>query len=174
MFPVYKILYLLQRHLVRSVYQCLQVCWGLWAEQWIWSWLILAAAETLKKRYTLAHPSTRNDVCPVEKCHTDITHLLGTRLKYLCHQENVLCNAAFLLAQMRLGNSSYSPTIAGLVLEHLCPTIQNILEDGLRDHNLDFIIGQRRNHSWSVVEISTKIGMQNNHLLMKCKGIVWC
>ncbi|XP_032425931.1 iporin isoform X2 [Xiphophorus hellerii] len=60
--------------------------------------------------------------------------------------------------KMRLGNSSYSPTIAGLVLEHLCPAIQNILEDGLRDHKLDFIIGQRRNHSWSVVEISTRMG----------------
>ncbi|XP_069020082.1 AP-4 complex accessory subunit RUSC2 [Embiotoca jacksoni] len=60
--------------------------------------------------------------------------------------------------KMRLGNSSCSPTISGLVLEHLCPTIQNILEDGLRDHKLDFIIGQRRNHSWSVVEISTRIG----------------
>ncbi|KAM8744323.1 AP-4 complex accessory subunit RUSC2 isoform 2-T3 [Acanthopagrus schlegelii] len=60
--------------------------------------------------------------------------------------------------KMRLGNSSRSPTIAGLVLEHLCPAIQNILEDGLRDHKLDIIIGQRRNHSWSVVEISTRIG----------------
>ncbi|XP_047228091.1 AP-4 complex accessory subunit RUSC2 [Girardinichthys multiradiatus] len=60
--------------------------------------------------------------------------------------------------KMRLGNSSYSPTIAGLVLEHLCPAIQNILEDGLRDHKLDFIIGQRRNQSWTVVEISTGIG----------------
>ncbi|KAK2888374.1 hypothetical protein Q8A73_019822 [Channa argus] len=60
--------------------------------------------------------------------------------------------------KMRLGNSSWSPTIAGLVLGHLCPTIQNILEDGLRDHKLDLIIGQRRNHSWSVVEVSTRIG----------------
>ncbi|XP_042365524.1 iporin [Plectropomus leopardus] len=60
--------------------------------------------------------------------------------------------------KMRLGNSSRSPTIGGLVLEHLCPAIQNILEDGLRDHKLDFIIGQRRNHSWSVVEVSTRIG----------------
>ncbi|XP_019937107.2 AP-4 complex accessory subunit RUSC2 [Paralichthys olivaceus] len=60
--------------------------------------------------------------------------------------------------KMRLGNSSWSPTIAGLVLEHLCPTIQNILEDGLRDHKLDLIIGQRRNHSWTVVELSTRIG----------------
>ncbi|KAI3362348.1 hypothetical protein L3Q82_012651, partial [Scortum barcoo] len=60
--------------------------------------------------------------------------------------------------KMRLGNSSRSPTIAGLVLEHLCPAIQNILEDGLRDHKLDLIIGQRRNHSWSVVEVSTRIG----------------
>lgn len=60
--------------------------------------------------------------------------------------------------KMRLGNSSRSPTIAGLVLEHLCPAIQNILEDGLRDHKLDVIIGQRRNHSWGVVEVSTRIG----------------
>ncbi|XP_035039732.2 AP-4 complex accessory subunit RUSC2 isoform X1 [Hippoglossus stenolepis] len=60
--------------------------------------------------------------------------------------------------KMRLGNSSWSPTIAGLVLEHLCPTIQNILEDGLRDHKLDLIIGQRRNHSWTLVDISTRIG----------------
>uniref|UniRef100_A0A8C6UGK7 RUN domain-containing protein n=1 Tax=Neogobius melanostomus TaxID=47308 RepID=A0A8C6UGK7_9GOBI len=61
--------------------------------------------------------------------------------------------------KMRLGNSSCSPTIAGLVLEHLCPSIQNILEDGLRDHKLDPIIGQRRTHSWRVVELSTRIGM---------------
>lgn len=61
---------------------------------------------------------------------------------------------------MRLGNSSRSPTIAGLVLEHLCPSIQNILEDGLRDHKLDLIIGQRRNHPWSVVEVSTTVGEQ--------------
>lgn len=60
--------------------------------------------------------------------------------------------------KMRLGNSSCSPTIAGLVLEHLCPSIQNILEDGLRDHKLDPIIGQRRTHSWRVVELSTRIG----------------
>uniref|UniRef100_A0A665V379 RUN domain-containing protein n=1 Tax=Echeneis naucrates TaxID=173247 RepID=A0A665V379_ECHNA len=58
----------------------------------------------------------------------------------------------FPLAQIRMGNSSWSPTISGLVLEHLCPAIQNILEDGLRDHKLDLIVGQRRNHSWTVVE----------------------
>lgn len=74
---------------------------------------------------------------------------------------NILYHIALLLLQMRLGNSSRSPTIAGLVLEHLCPTIQNILEDGLRDHKLDLIIGQRRNHSWSVVEVSTRIGKCN-------------
>lgn len=68
---------------------------------------------------------------------------------------------SFLLPQMRLGNSSCSPTIAGLALEHLCPAIQNILDDGLRDHKLDFIIGQRHNHSWSVVEVSTRIGKCN-------------
>ncbi|XP_034048049.1 iporin [Thalassophryne amazonica] len=60
--------------------------------------------------------------------------------------------------KIRLGNSSQSPTIVGLVLEHLCPSIQNILEDGLRDHKLDFIIGQCHNHSWSVVEVSIRTG----------------
>uniref|UniRef100_A0A8C7YX39 RUN domain-containing protein n=1 Tax=Oryzias sinensis TaxID=183150 RepID=A0A8C7YX39_9TELE len=60
--------------------------------------------------------------------------------------------------KMRLGNSSYSPTISALVLEHLCPAIQNLLNDGLRNHKLDFIIGQRRNHSWNVVEVSARIG----------------
>ncbi|KAL0965566.1 hypothetical protein UPYG_G00283020 [Umbra pygmaea] len=58
----------------------------------------------------------------------------------------------------RLGNSSRSPTIGGLVLEHLCPTIQNILQDGLRDHRLDLVIGQRRNHAWIVVEACTQTG----------------
>ncbi|XP_033832282.1 uncharacterized protein LOC117379696 [Periophthalmus magnuspinnatus] len=60
--------------------------------------------------------------------------------------------------KLRLGDSSRSPTIAGLVLEHLCPSIQNILEDGLRDHKLDPIIGQRPTHSWRVVEVSTRTG----------------
>uniref|UniRef100_A0A8C6LUM7 RUN domain-containing protein n=1 Tax=Nothobranchius furzeri TaxID=105023 RepID=A0A8C6LUM7_NOTFU len=69
--------------------------------------------------------------------------------------------------KMRLGNSSYSPTVSGLVLEHLCPAIQNILEDGLRDHQLDFIIGQRRNHSWNVVDISTRAGVCRRILLRR-------
>ncbi|KAM6902987.1 AP-4 complex accessory subunit RUSC2 [Xenentodon cancila] len=76
--------------------------------------------------------------------------------------------------KMRLGNSSYSPTIAGLVLEHLCPAIQSILDDGLRDHKLDFIIGQRRNHSWSVVEISTRIGPSTRVLVSLVSKIRTC
>ena len=59
---------------------------------------------------------------------------------------------------MRLGNSRSSPTVAGLVLEHLCPAVQNILEDGLRHHKLDVVIGQQRNHSWRVVDASTQRG----------------
>lgn len=86
----------------------------------------------------------------------DITYTLGLESNNLCQQEIYFIYPPF--TQMRLGNSSWSPTIAGLVLEHLCPTIQNILEDGLRDHKLDLIIGQRRNHSWTVVEVSTRIG----------------
>lgn len=60
---------------------------------------------------------------------------------------------------MRLGNSYLSAMMASLVLDHLCPAIQNILEDGLRDHKLDIVIGQRRNSSWTVVEVSTKPGI---------------
>uniref|UniRef100_A0A8C2X1I5 RUN domain-containing protein n=1 Tax=Cyclopterus lumpus TaxID=8103 RepID=A0A8C2X1I5_CYCLU len=75
-----------------------------------------------------------------------------TGVKLLVSAGNILYHISFLLPQMRLGSSSRSPTIAGLVLEHLCPAIQNILEDGLRDHKLDLVIGQRRNNSWSVVE----------------------
>uniref|UniRef100_A0A3Q3D4A6 RUN domain-containing protein n=1 Tax=Hippocampus comes TaxID=109280 RepID=A0A3Q3D4A6_HIPCM len=60
--------------------------------------------------------------------------------------------------KMRLGNSYLSAMMASLVLDHLCPAIQNILEDGLRDHKLDIVVGQRRNSSWTVVEVSTKPG----------------
>ncbi|XP_054612798.1 AP-4 complex accessory subunit RUSC2 [Dunckerocampus dactyliophorus] len=60
--------------------------------------------------------------------------------------------------KMRLGTSSLSPMIASLVLDRLCPALQNVLEDGLRDHKLDVVVGQRRITSWSVVEVSTKTG----------------
>uniref|UniRef100_A0A3B3B592 RUN domain-containing protein n=1 Tax=Oryzias melastigma TaxID=30732 RepID=A0A3B3B592_ORYME len=73
--------------------------------------------------------------------------------------------------KMCLGNSSYSPTISALVLEHLCPAIQNLLNDGLRDHKLDFIIGQRRNHSWNVVEASTRIGKCSSGTLCWWHGL---
>ncbi|XP_062268222.1 AP-4 complex accessory subunit RUSC2 [Platichthys flesus] len=76
--------------------------------------------------------------------------------------------------KMRLGNSSWSPTIAGLVLEHLCPAIQNILEDGLRDHKLDLIIGQRRNHCWTLVDISTRIGPSTRVLHSLASKIKQC
>ena len=69
----------------------------------------------------------------------------------------------FFSLQMRLGNSSRSSTIGGLVLEHLCPTIQNVLLDGLRDHKLDLIIGQIPNHSWSMVEAFTQAGSYGDH-----------
>ncbi|KAM3874343.1 AP-4 complex accessory subunit RUSC2 [Diretmus argenteus] len=76
--------------------------------------------------------------------------------------------------KMRLGNSSCSPTITGLVLEHFCPTIQSILEDGLRDHKLDLIIGQHRNHTWSVVEVSTNTGPSTRVLHILASKIRQC
>lgn len=91
---------------------------------------------------------------PRRKGKIDLAELRGSKDE----SQRKSAKTSLLLPQMRLGNSSRSPTIAGLVLEHLCPTIQNILEDGLRDHKLDLIIGQQRNHSWRVVEVSTRIG----------------
>lgn len=82
------------------------------------------------------------------------------------YRTETICAVLFSVAQMRLGNSSCSPSVADLVLEHLCPAIQNILEDGLRDHKLDYVIGQSRNHSWKVVEISTRIGTRSCVFMM--------
>uniref|UniRef100_A0A4W4G8Z0 RUN and SH3 domain containing 2 n=1 Tax=Electrophorus electricus TaxID=8005 RepID=A0A4W4G8Z0_ELEEL len=58
----------------------------------------------------------------------------------------------------KLGNSSVSPNVGHLILKYLCPAVQEVLQDGLRAHVLDIIIGQRRNWPWSVVEASTQLG----------------
>ncbi|XP_057675839.1 AP-4 complex accessory subunit RUSC2 [Corythoichthys intestinalis] len=74
--------------------------------------------------------------------------------------------------KIRLGNSYLSAMMASLVLDHLCPAIQNILEDGLKDHKLDVVVGQRRNSSWIVVEVSTKPGPSTKALhSLVCKII---
>ncbi|XP_019727523.1 iporin-like isoform X2 [Hippocampus comes] len=76
--------------------------------------------------------------------------------------------------KMRLGNSYLSAMMASLVLDHLCPAIQNILEDGLRDHKLDIVVGQRRNSSWTVVEVSTKPGPSTEILSSLVRQILKC
>lgn len=96
-------------------------------------------------------PSTRRDI--------DLRAKVLNSWSHQVLQDRTICAVLFSVAQMRLGSSSCSPSVADLVLEHLCPAIQNILEDGLRDHKLDYVIGQSRNHSWKVVEISTRIGI---------------
>ncbi|XP_062874295.1 AP-4 complex accessory subunit RUSC2 isoform X2 [Trichomycterus rosablanca] len=58
----------------------------------------------------------------------------------------------------KLGNSSVSPNVAHLILKYLCPAVSEVLQDGLKAYTLDIIIGQRRNHQWSVVEASTQLG----------------
>ncbi|XP_018615569.2 iporin isoform X2 [Scleropages formosus] len=58
----------------------------------------------------------------------------------------------------KLGNSSVSPNVGHLILKYLCPAIRNVLQDGLRGYVLDLIIGQRRNHPWTIVEASTQLG----------------
>ncbi|XP_065146512.1 AP-4 complex accessory subunit RUSC2 [Paramisgurnus dabryanus] len=60
--------------------------------------------------------------------------------------------------KIRLGNSSLCTSILQLVFKHLCPTIQNILQDGLKAYKLDFIIGQRRNKLWNVIEATARSG----------------
>lgn len=103
-------------------------------------------------------PSTRRDI--------DIRAKVLNNWSHRVLQDRTICAVLFSVAQMRLGNSSCSPSVADLVLEHLCPAIQNILEDGLRDHKLDYVIGQSRNHSWKVVEISTRIGTRSCAFMM--------
>ncbi|XP_051907418.1 AP-4 complex accessory subunit RUSC2 isoform X2 [Hippocampus zosterae] len=76
--------------------------------------------------------------------------------------------------KMRLGNSYLSAMMASLVLDHLCPAIQNILEDGLKDHKLDIVIGQHRNSSWTVVKVSTKPGPSTEILSSLVRKILKC
>ncbi|KAJ3604827.1 hypothetical protein NHX12_026879 [Muraenolepis orangiensis] len=60
--------------------------------------------------------------------------------------------------KVRLGSSGRTPTIGGLVLQRLCPAIRNILEDGLRHHRLDVVMDGQPNHTWRLVEASTRNG----------------
>ncbi|KAI7793141.1 AP-4 complex accessory subunit RUSC2 [Triplophysa rosa] len=60
--------------------------------------------------------------------------------------------------KIRLGNSSLCSSIRQLVFKHLCPAIQNILQDGLKAYKLDLIIGQRRNKLWNVIEATAHPG----------------
>lgn len=70
------------------------------------------------------------------------------------------------LLQAKLGNSSVSPNVGHLILKYLCPAIREILNDGLKAYVLDLIIGQRKNHPWSVVEASTQLGMKGLMIIM--------
>ncbi|XP_024113744.1 iporin isoform X2 [Oryzias melastigma] len=58
----------------------------------------------------------------------------------------------------KLGNSWVSPNVGHLILKYLCPALRDVLQDGLKAHVLDLIIGQRRCQPWSVVEASTQPG----------------
>ncbi|XP_056591750.1 AP-4 complex accessory subunit RUSC2 isoform X2 [Triplophysa dalaica] len=60
--------------------------------------------------------------------------------------------------KIALGNSSLCSSIRQLVFKHLCPAIQNILQDGLKAYKLDIIIGQRRNKLWNVIEATAHSG----------------
>lgn len=60
--------------------------------------------------------------------------------------------------QAKLGNSWVSPNVGHLILKYLCPALRDVLQDGLKAHVLDLIIGQRRCQPWSVVEASTQPG----------------
>ncbi|XP_013875144.1 iporin isoform X2 [Austrofundulus limnaeus] len=58
----------------------------------------------------------------------------------------------------KLGNSWVSPNVGHLILKYLCPALRDVLQDGLKAHTLDLIIGQRRCQPWNVVEASTQLG----------------
>ncbi|AWP07650.1 putative iporin [Scophthalmus maximus] len=58
----------------------------------------------------------------------------------------------------KLGNSWVSPNVGHLILKYLCPALHEVLQDGLKAHVLDLIIGQRRCQPWSLVEASTQLG----------------
>lgn len=60
--------------------------------------------------------------------------------------------------QAKLGNSWVSPNVGHLILKYLCPALQEVLQDGLKAHLLDLIIGQRKCQPWSLVEASTQLG----------------
>ncbi|XP_013875146.1 iporin isoform X4 [Austrofundulus limnaeus] len=60
--------------------------------------------------------------------------------------------------QAKLGNSWVSPNVGHLILKYLCPALRDVLQDGLKAHTLDLIIGQRRCQPWNVVEASTQLG----------------
>ncbi|KAK0142339.1 Iporin [Merluccius polli] len=58
----------------------------------------------------------------------------------------------------KLGNSWVSPNVGHLILKYLCPALREVLQDGLKAHLLDLIVGQRRCQPWSLVEASTQLG----------------
>ena len=64
----------------------------------------------------------------------------------------------FYHSQAKLGNSWVSPNVGHLILSYLCPALQEVLQDGLKAHLLDLIVGQRRCQPWSLVEASTQLG----------------
>ncbi|KAG7264359.1 hypothetical protein CRUP_028935, partial [Coryphaenoides rupestris] len=61
-------------------------------------------------------------------------------------------------SRAKLGNSWVSPNVGHLILKYLCPALQEVLQDGLKAHLLDLIVGQRRCQPWSLVEASTQLG----------------
>ena len=70
-----------------------------------------------------------------------------------------------------------SPNVGHLILKYLCPALREVLQDGLKAHLLDLIVGQRRCQPWSLVEASTQLGEDrisaalavNEHVLAVCK-----
>lgn len=72
--------------------------------------------------------------------------------------------------QAKLGNSWVSPNVGHLILKYLCPALRDVLQDGLKAHVLDLIIGQRRCQPWSVVEASTQPGEGGGGVLSRRRG----
>ena len=61
-----------------------------------------------------------------------------------------------------------SPNVGHLILKYLCPALREVLQDGLKAHLLDLIVGQRRCQPWSLVEASTQLGERRLSAALAC------
>ncbi|KAM4664188.1 AP-4 complex accessory subunit RUSC1-like isoform 2-T3 [Discoglossus pictus] len=74
--------------------------------------------------------------------------------KIICHFNS----SRNLVQKARLGDSRLSPELGYLILNGLCPSLYDLLRDGIKPFQKDVILGRRRLSPWSLVEASVKPG----------------